>query len=53
MRGYGAYAKVQTATRSHRDTEYELLGKVTGALLRAESPEAAPSGTLQSVALER
>ncbi len=40
MRGYGAYAKVQTATRSHRDTEYELLGKVTGALLRAESPDA-------------
>jgi len=35
IQGYTAYAKIQTATGSYRDTEYRLLGAVTGALVEA------------------
>lgn len=43
MQGYAAYAKAQNTTGSHRDTEYRLLGAVTGALVRAQDGD----GTLQ------
>ena len=39
MQGYAAYAKTQASTSSDRETEYRLLGAVTGALVRARDPE--------------
>lgn len=35
MQGYQKYRSVQNTTRGARDTEYRLLGQVTGALMRA------------------
>ena len=35
MQGYNAYTKVRAATENYRDTEYRLLGAVTGALVRS------------------
>ena len=37
MQGYAAYAKVQPINDSHRDLEYRVLGRVTGALIKASS----------------
>ena len=39
MQGYAAYAKTQASTGSDRETEYRLLGAVTGALVRARDTE--------------
>lgn len=39
MQGYAAYAKTQASTSSDRETEYRLLGAVTGALVRARDTE--------------
>ena len=39
MQGYAAYAKTQATTGSDRETEYRLLGAVTGALVRARDTE--------------
>ena len=39
MQGYAAYAKTQATTASDRETEYRLLGAVTGALVRARDTE--------------
>ena len=39
MQGYAAYTKTQATTGSHRDTEYRLLGAVTGALVRAKGED--------------
>ena len=39
MQGYAAYAKTQASTSSDRETEYRLLGAVTGALVRARDTD--------------
>ena len=37
MQGYAAYAQVQPTNDSHRDLEYRVLGRVTGALIKASA----------------
>jgi flagellar biosynthesis activator protein FlaF len=49
MQGYAAYAKNQTTTGSHRDTEYRLLGAVTGALVRARDTEISLQDKIKAV----
>lgn len=43
MQGYAAYAKVQPTNDSHRDLEYRVLGRVTGALIKASADGSALS----------
>ncbi len=49
MQGYSAYTKVQATTGSHRDTEYRLLGAVTGALVRARDTETSLQDKIKAV----
>lgn len=49
MQGYSAYAKVQSTTGSYRDTEYRLLGAVTGALVRVRDGEGSLQDKIKAV----
>lgn len=49
MQGYAAYANTQNTTGSHRDTEYRLLGAVTGALVRARDTETTLQDKIKAV----
>lgn len=49
MQGYAAYSKIQTTTGTHRDTEYRLLGAVTGALVRARDTETSLQEKIKAV----
>ncbi len=49
MHGYAAYAKVQSVTRSHRDTEYQVLAAVTGALTRVRDGEGSLQDKIKAV----
>ncbi len=49
MQGYSAYTRVQATTSSHRDTEYRLLGAVTGALVRARDDETSLQEKIKAV----
>jgi len=49
MQGYAAYTKTQATTGSYRDTEYRLLGAVTGALVRAKDENIALQEKIKAV----
>ena len=49
IKGYTAYAKVQTTIGSYRDTEYRLLGAVTGALVEAQDGDCSLQQQIKAV----
>lgn len=49
MQGYQAYRNVQNTTGGARDTEYRLLGLVTGALIKARDEEQSLQDRIKAV----
>ena len=49
MQGYAAYSKTQATTGTYRETEYRLLGAVTGALVHARHAEATLQEKIKAV----